>query len=326
MGKVYKSIGELVGNTPLLELVNYEKNNNLKGKVYGKLEYFNPSGSVKDRAALNMIETAENEGKLKKGDTIIENTSGNTGIALAAFAASKGYKLEVFLENGASKEREQVLEAYGAKLNHYTDLPGMKAMLEANDVHLDKFLEEIYEYADELGDAYFINQVINEANPQAHIKGTGPEIWEALEGKVDAIVAMSGTGGTLAGLGTYLREKNPDVHIVGVQAAPESRIGLLNPDANVIDGVAPFANIPDAAKPVFLKDDSYDEVIEVVTEDAWVVARELAQKEGIFIGTSAAAAAWAAIEVAKRDEFKDKNIVAIFPDDGYKYLSTGMYK
>lgn len=326
MSNIKKSITEFVGHTPLMELVNYEKKHGLEATLLAKLEYLNPAGSIKDRAALNMIEAAEREGLIKPGDTIVENTSGNTGIGLAAFAAAKGYKLEVFLENGASREREQLLEAYGAKLMHYVDLPGMRKMLEAGCINAAKFLQEIYDYCDaQEGNYFFINQVLNENNPGAHIKTTGPEIWEDTDGNVDILVCMVGTAGTITGIGSYLRGKNPNLRIVGVQPAEESRITPEHPNVNIIDGVVAFNGIPQESMPPFLKEGSYDECIDIKTEDAYEVARELATGEGLFIGTSSAAAALAATIVAKRPENKGKNIVVIMPDNGMKYLSTDMF-
>jgi cysteine synthase A len=330
MGNIKKSVTELVGHTPLLELTNYEKAHKLKAHILAKLEYLNPTGSVKDRPAISMIEAAEREGQIKPGDTIVENTSGNTGIGLAAFCAARGYKLEVFLENGASKEREQILEAYGATLRHYVDLPGMLKMLQSGVIDGAKFLQEIYDWCDaqsvkQKRRYFFINQVTNEHNPESHIKTTGPEIWEDTDGKVDVLVCMVGTAGTIVGLSTYLRGKNPALKVVAVQPAPESRVSLAHPDTNIIDGVVAFNGIPQSAVPPLLKEGIYDECIDVVTEDAWKVARELARVDGLFIGTSSAAATLVATRVAERPENAEKNIVVIMPDNGFKYFSTKMY-
>ena len=325
--KVYKSITELVGNTPLVELTNYEKKLNLKAKIFAKLEYFNPSGSVKDRAALNMIKAAERDGILKKGDTIVENTSGNTGIGLAAFSASRGYKLTVFLEPGQSEERQKMLQAYGANLKSMLDVPGVPEAL-ANGTFTTQFYQDaIQSYCDKQDtNHFFINQLANEANPGAHYDTTGPEIWEDTDGKVDILVATSGTAGTITGLAKYFREKNPDIKIIAVQADPTSRPGGSE-DPQTIDGIAPFGDpgFPDGAKAPFIVGFDYDECIDVKGEDAYAVGREITQSDGVFLGQSSAAAIYAATVVAKRKENKGKNIVVMLADNGMKYLSTNMY-
>ncbi len=327
MSKIIKNIAELVGHTPLFEFERYEANHNLDAHVLGKLEYFNPSGSVKDRAALNMIKKAEAEGLLRPGDTIVENTSGNTGIGLAAFSASRGYKLLVFMEPGQSEERQKILEAYGAELKSMLDVPGVPEALGNGTFTTAFYQEAIQAYCDAQPTRhYFINQLANEANPGAHIATTGPEIWEDTDGKVDILVATSGTAGTITGLATYLREKNPDIEIVAVQADPTSRPGGSE-DPQTIDGIAPFGDpgFPDAAKAPFIVGFDYSEVIDVKGEDAYAVGREIAQSDGVFLGQSAAAALYAATIVAQRPENKGKNIVAILADNGMKYLSTNMY-
>ena len=328
MGKIVKNISELVGHTPLFEFVNYEKKNGLEATILGKLEYFNPSGSVKDRAALNMILAAERDGLLKPGDTIVENTSGNTGIGLAAFAASRGYHLTVFLEPGQSIERQQMLKAYGAKILFLPDAPGVAEAL-ANGTFTTQFYQDaLQKYCDEQPTHhYFINQLANEANPGAHYQYTGPEIWEDADGKVDIVVSAPGTAGTITGLAKFFREKNPDIKIVAVQAEPGSRAGAPG-TPQTIDGIAPFGDpgFPDAAKAPFIVGFNYDECIDVKGEDAYAVGREIARTDGVFLGQSAAAALYAATELAKRPENKGKNIVAILADNGMKYLSTNMYK
>ncbi|ACX74700.1 cysteine synthase family protein [Fibrobacter succinogenes subsp. succinogenes S85] len=324
MSNIHHSITELVGHTPLLELHNFEKNHNAKGHILAKLEYFNPSGSVKDRAALRMIEEAEREGKLKPGGEIVEITSGNTGIGLAAIAAAKGYKLTVFFEPGGSEERIQVIKTYGATLLGYDALPNVSKLLKEGSFSVAVLLSDVRKYAEE-HNAFFINQIENENNPLAHYYTTGPEIVADTDGKVDFIVSMAGTGGTLNGLSKYFREHNPNVKIVGVQATPDSR--FFTPEAEehgVIDGVAPFANVPEP--PPLLNDSSiYDEYIEVSTLQATGVAHELAEKEGLFLGTSGAAGIYAASIVAARPENEGKNIVVITADNGFKYLSTKVY-
>lgn len=327
MGKIVTNIAELVGRTPLFEFVKYEEKNELKAKILGKLEYFNPSGSIKDRAALNMILAAEEEGLLKPGYTIVENTSGNTGIGLAAFAASRGYKLTVFLEPGQSEERQKMLSAYGADLRSMFDVPGVAEALSNGTFTTQFYQDAIQAYCDAQDTPhYFINQLANEANPGVHYATTGPEIWEDTEGKVDILVATSGTAGTITGLTKYFREKNPNVQIVAVQADVTSRPGgSENPQT--IDGTAPFGDpgFPDAAKAPFIVGFDYDEVIDIKGEDAYAVGRELAKSDGVFLGQSAAAALLAATIVAKRPENEGKNIIVPLADNGMKYLSTNMY-
>lgn len=329
MAKVITSLTEIVGNTPLMELVNYEKNHELQAKIYGKLEYLNPSGSVKDRAALYMIEAAEKAGKIKPGDTIVEQTSGNTGIGLATFAAAKGYKLEIFLEDGASAEREQILKAFGVVVKHYSDIPGFVEMAQANKINSESFEQALIDYCNHHeGNCYYVDQVNNDSNPQAHIETTGPEIWDALDGKVDIVVAMMGTGGTLYGLEQYFHGKNSDIQIIAVQPTPESRLTSMAEDRTVIDGVTGFTDVPEPQLTAFIKKamENYDEYIDVSGPQAYETARELARTEGLFLGTSAAAAVFVAEILAKRPENAGKNIVAIMPDNGFKYLSTQLYE
>jgi cysteine synthase A len=328
MAKIVKNIAELVGHTPLFEFVNYEKENGLEATILGKLEYFNPSGSVKDRAALNMILAAERDGLLKPGDTIVENTSGNTGIGLAAFAASRGYHLTVFLEPGQSVERQTMLKAYGATLKFLPEAPGVAEALQNGTFSTEFYQEALQKYCDEQPTRnYFINQLANPANPGVHYEHTGPEIWEDTDGKVDIVVSAPGTAGTITGLARFFREKNPDVKIVAVQADKESRPGA-GENPQTIDGIAPFGDegFPDALKAPFIVGFDYDECIDVKGEDAYAAGREIARTDGVFLGQSAGAAIYAATQLAKRPENAGKNIVAILADNGMKYLSTNMYK
>lgn len=324
--KITKSLEELVGNTPLFEPVKYEQKNNLEASILVKLEWFNASGSIKARAALNMLLEAEKEGKIKPGDTIVEATSGNTGIALATFAAARGYKFKAFLENGSSQERFDILKAYGAEPALQSDIPSIKALMDKDELSIDGIIEGVKNYSDEHG-YFFINQMQNEHNPEAHYRTTGPEIWEQTDGKVDIYVAMVGTGGTLLGTSKYLKEKNPNLKIVGVQADEASRIGA-NSGQDAIDGVAPFSNVPERFTTPFMLEstDKYDEVIEVSSVTASKTAKELLATDGLFLGSSAAGAFSAAKEIALRPENKGKNIIVIAPDDGTKYMSLNLYK
>ncbi len=328
MGKIYKSIVELVGHTPLVELSNYEKKHGLKANLLGKLEYFNPSGSIKDRAALNMLTEAIEAGRIAPGQTILDNTSGNTGIALAAYAHALGHEFVTFLEPGVSVEREQIFKAYGVNQYWFTDISEeVKEGMEKGELNIALIEKGMQEYADAHG-YFYIDQCGNDGNPEAHYKTTGPEIWEDTDGKVDIVVAMVGTGGTLAGLSKFFREKNENIKIIAVQPDERSRLDANNDDGNTIDGVVAFDEFPEQFKPVFFSRNNtqYDECINVYAADAYAAGRELVRTDGIFLGHSAAAALWAATQVAKRPENEGKNIVIIMADDGTKYLSTNMYK
>ena len=325
MAKIYGSITELVGHTPLVELKNYEKNNNLKAKLIGKLEYLNPTGSVKDRAALNMIEKGEAEGKLKPGGTILESTSGNTGISLAAFAAARGYHLHIFMEPGCTPERVQILKAYGATVQYSQDIAECNEIMAKYGFDKERIIAAIKKFADDNG-YYYTSQLTNDANWQAHIKSTGPEIVEDTDGDVDYAVMLAGTAGTLTGVGLYLQEHIKGIKIVGVQPNLES---MYKPgeDRDTIDGVVHFDNNGQVGHPFILKNNfHYDEVIDVDGTETYATARELAESDGIFLGASAAAAVLAAKKIAERPENEGKKIVIILPDDGMKYLSTNMYK
>ena len=327
MGKIYKSITELVGHTPLVELTNYEKKHELKATLLGKLEYFNPSGSVKDRAALNMIEEAEKSGKLKPGQTIVDNTSGNTGIALAAFGHAKGHEFVTFLEPGVSREREDIFKAYGVDQYWFTDISErVKKDLEAGALNLEVLEEDVQAYADENG-YFYIDQCSNEYNTEAHYKTTGPEIWEDTDGKVDIVVLLAGTGGTISGLSKFFKEKDENIKIIGVQPDVNSRLDANNKTGNTIDGVFPIDINGISIIPLINKFNTViDEIVDVSSEDAYSAAKELVRSDGIFLGQSAAAALYAATQVAKRPENEGKNIVIIMADDGTKYLSTNLYK
>ncbi|MDE7341947.1 MAG: cysteine synthase A [Lachnospiraceae bacterium] len=310
MGNIKKSAVELIGKTPLLEVVNYEKANQVvDATILVKLEYLNPAGSVKDRIALNMIEDAEKKGILKPGATIIEPTSGNTGIGLAAVAAAKGYQAILTLPETMSVERRKLLQAYGAKLVLTDGAKGMKgAIAKAEELQAST------------PGSIILGQFVNPANPEVHKAATGPEIWEDTDGKVDIFVAGVGTGGTITGVGTYLKEKNPNVKVVAVE--PESSPVLSGgaPGAHKIQGIgAGFV-------PEVLDTNVYDEIIKVSNEDAFTAGREIAVREGVLVGISSGAALYAATQLAKRPENKGKVIVALLPDSGDRYLSTPLFQ
>jgi cysteine synthase A len=321
MGNIVKSITELVGKTPMIEMVNYEKKYNLKATLLGKLEYFNPTGSVKDRAVLGMLEAAEKEGKLKPGDTVVETTSGNTGIALAAFCASKGYKAIIYQEPGCTPERQQIMKAYGCDLRGVEEVPGIQEIIAKYGVDALKIMEAVGKYAEENG-YFYLGQLYNEGNPQSHYETTGPELVEDTDGKIDMVVMLSGTAGTLAGVGTYLKEHVANVKVVGVQPTPDAVSGPPE-NVNTVDGVVRF----ECSHP-FLDERNFecDEIIDVTGDESYTAARDAARTDGIFLGASAGAALAAAHKLALRPENEGKNIVIIMADNGMKYLSTNMYK
>ena len=329
MAGVVHSLDELVGHTPLMELDRFERLQHCGAHLLAKLEFFNPTGSVKDRAALSMIRAAEQSGQLAPGGTIVEQTSGNTGIGLAAFAAARGYKMEIFLERGASLERRLILQAYGARLLDYKDATGERpaAVRDHPWVEPDRetTLAEIAAYCRRTG-AYFNNQAANPANPDAHFRTTGPEIWQDTGGKVDVLVCMAGTGGTGSGTARYLRSRNPALQVVLVQPHPDSRLTPEHPDVQIIDGVLPAYGVPQSELSDYLTPAWSDEYIDVRTEEAYATAHEVLRTEGLFLGTSAAAALHAAVQVGRRPENAGKNIAIIIPDNGMKYLSTPMYQ
>lgn len=307
--KVYKNVAELIGNTPLMEITGLEKELQLEATVLVKLEYLNPTGSVKDRAAKNMIADAEQRGVLKPGATIIEPTSGNTGIGLAALAASKGYSLILTMPETMSVERRNILKAYGAKI---VLTEGAKGMAGA--------IAKAEELAKEIQDSFLTGQFDNPANPKAHILTTGPEIWEDTDGEVDILVASVGTGGTITGTGEYLKSKNPDIKVVAVEPSDSPVLSGGKPGPHGIQGIgAGFV-------PVVLNTEIYDEIIPVETRTAFDTAKLLAHKEGIQVGISSGAALYAAIETAKKEENKGKTIVVILPDSGDRYYSTPLFQ
>ena len=307
--KVYKKITDLIGHTPLLELENIEKEEKLEAKIYAKLEYFNPAGSVKDRIAKAMLEDAEAKGVLKPGSTIIEPTSGNTGIGLASAAAAKGYKLIIAMPETMSVERRKLMKAYGAELVLTEGAKGMKGAIAKAE-----------ELAKEIPNSFIPSQFSNPANPQAHINSTGVEIWEDTDGKVDIFVAGVGTGGTLSGVGAYLKSRNPDIKIVAVEpkGSPVLSEGKAGP--HKIQGIG-AGFIPET-----LDTNIYDEIITVENQDALDTGKAIARKEGALVGISSGASVWAAIQLAKRPENKGKTIVALLPDTGERYLSTPMFE
>ncbi|WP_294468613.1 cysteine synthase A [uncultured Anaerofustis sp.] len=305
---IYKQITELVGNTPLMELTNYEKENNLDAAILAKIEFFNPAGSVKDRIAKAMIESAEEKGILKEGSTIIEPTSGNTGIGLASIAAAKGYKAILTMPETMSIERRKLLKAYGAEIVLTDGAKGMKGAI-AKAEELQK----------EIKDSFIPSQFENGENPKMHYNTTGPEIYKDTDGKVDYFVAGVGTGGTLSGVGKYLKEKNPDVKIIAVEPTASPVISGGNPGPHKIQGIgAGFI-------PGTLDTDIYDEIIKIENEDAFEAARGVAKSDGILVGISSGAALKAATIIAQREENKNKNIVVLLPDTGERYLSTELF-
>lgn len=306
--KTYESITDLVGATPLLELKNYEKNKELSATILAKLEYFNPAGSVKDRIAKAMIDDAEEKGILKPDSVIIEPTSGNTGIGLAAVAAARGYKIILTMPETMSIERRNLLKAYGAELVLTEGAKGMKGAI-----------SKAQELADATPNSFIPSQFTNDANPKAHKATTGPEIWNDTEGKVDIFVAGVGTGGTVTGVGEYLKSQNPNVKIVAVEPAGSPVLSKGTPGPHKIQGIG-AGFVPDT-----LNTKIYDEIIAVENEDAFETGRTLAKKEGLLVGISSGAAVFAATELAKRPENKGKIIVALLPDTGDRYLSTPMF-
>ena len=308
MSNIYTSADQLIGKTPLLELTHIEKEEGLEAKVLAKLEYFNPAGSVKDRIAKAMIDDAEASGKLKPGSVIIEPTSGNTGIGLASVAAARGYRIIIVMPETMSVERRQLMKAYGAELVLTEGSKGMKGAIAKAD-----------ELAKEIPGSFIPGQFVNPANPAIHKATTGPEIWQDTDGKVDIFVAGVGTGGTVTGVGEYLKSQNPNVKVVAVEPAGSPVLSKGTPGAHKIQGIG-AGFVPDV-----LNTSVYDEIIAVENEDAFATGRRIGKKEGVLVGISSGAAVWAAIQLAKRPENKGKTIVALLPDTGDRYLSTPLF-
>ena len=308
MSNIYTSADQLIGKTPLLELVHIEKEESLEARVLGKLEYFNPAGSVKDRIAKAMIDDAEAKGLLKPGSVIIEPTSGNTGIGLASVAAARGYRIIIVMPETMSVERRQLMKAYGAELVLTEGAKGMKGAIAKAD-----------ELAKEIPDSFIPGQFVNPANPTIHKATTGPEIWADTDGKVDIFVAGVGTGGTITGVGEYLKSQNPDVKVVAVEPAGSPVLSKGTPGAHKIQGIG-AGFVPDV-----LDTKIYDEIIPVENDDAFVTGKKIGKAEGVLVGISSGAAVWAAIQLAKRPENKGKTIVALLPDTGDRYLSTPLF-
>ncbi len=309
MSRIYTSADQLIGGTPLLELTHIEKEEGLKARVLAKLEYFNPAGSVKDRVAMAMIDDAEERGVLKPGSVIIEPTSGNTGIGLAAVAAARGYRIIIVMPETMSVERRQLMKAYGAELVLSEGAKGMPGAIAKAD-----------ELAKEIPNSFIAGQFVNPANPKIHRETTGPEVWNDTDGQVDIFVAGVGTGGTITGVGEYLKAQKPEVKVVAVEpaASPVLSKGVSGP--HKIQGIgAGFV-------PEVLNTGIYDEIIPVANEDAFAVGRLIGRKEGVLVGISSGAAAWAAIELAKRPENEGKTIVVLLPDTGDRYLSTPLFE
>ena len=308
MSKIYTSADQLIGHTPLLELTHLEKAEGLKTKILAKLEYFNPAGSVKDRVAKAMIDDAEAKGLLKEGAVIIEPTSGNTGIGLAAVAAARGYRTIIVMPDTMSVERRQLLKAYGAELVLTEGAKGMSGAIAKAE-----------QLAKEIPGGFVAGQFVNPANPEAHRQTTGPEIWEDTDGKVDIFVAGVGTGGTITGVGEYLKSKNPNVKIVAVEPAGSPVLSGGKPGPHKVQGIgAGFV-------PQVLNTSVYDEIIPVENEDAFQTGRRIGSTEGVLVGISSGAAAWAALQLAQRPENEGKTIVALLPDTGDRYLSTELF-
>ncbi len=308
MANIYTSADQLIGKTPLLELAHIEEAYHLKAKILAKLEYFNPGGSVKDRVAKAMLDEAEKTGELKPGSVIIEPTSGNTGIGLAAVAAARGYRIIIVMPETMSVERRQLMKAYGAELVLTEGAKGMKGAIAKAD-----------ELAKEIPHSFIPGQFVNPANPKAHRESTGPEIYEDTDGKVDIFVAGVGTGGTVTGVGEYLKSQNPDIKVVAVEPASSAVLSTGVAGSHGIQGIG-AGFIPEV-----LNTDIYDEIIPVSNEDAFAIGRLIGKKEGVLVGISSGAAAFAAIELAKRPENAGKNIVVLLPDTGDRYLSTPLF-
>lgn len=308
MARIYTSADQLIGGTPLLELTNIEKKESLSAKIFAKLEYFNPAGSVKDRVAKAMIDDAEQSGKLKEGSVIIEPTSGNTGIGLASVAAARGYRIIIVMPDTMSVERRQIMKAYGAELVLTEGAKGMKGAIAKAE-----------ELASEIENSFIPGQFVNPANPKAHVETTGPEIWNDTDGNVDIFVAGVGTGGTVTGVGKYLKSKNSDIKIVAVEPATSAVLSTGVAGAHKIQGIG-AGFVPDV-----LDTEIYDEIIAIENDDAFAAGKLIGKSEGVLVGISSGAAVSAAIQLAKKPENAGKNIVVLLPDTGDRYLSTPLF-
>ncbi|MBQ5490445.1 MAG: cysteine synthase family protein [Treponema sp.] len=324
MAKIYDSLTELVGNTPLVRLHGYEKKLGLKAHLFAKVEYFNPIGSIKDRIVLRIIEDAEKEGKIKPGvTTLVEYTSGNTGIAVSAIGAMKGYKVQIYLQEGVSQERLQVMKAFGANVQKISEVPELQEELKAtnNDfVAATNILKQHIRERQAAGDSiFFVDQMINPLNPAAHHDTTGVEIWEQTDGKLDAVVCSVGTGGTIRGISDYVKAQNAKVKVIAVEPAL---------DAGALTGIHNFTEVPEERVPITVRNTTgvYDEVLVASVKPSFEAARTVAKSDGVLVGNSSGAALWGATEIAKRAEFEGKNIVVVFPDTGLRYLSTDLFK
>lgn len=306
--KIYNNVTELIGKTPLLKLNNYSAKENIEANIFAKLEYFNPAGSAKDRIAASMIAVAEKKGILKQGATIIEPTSGNTGIGLASVGTAKGYKVILTMPETMSIERRNLVKAYGAEV-----------VLTEGALGMTGAIQKAEDLKNEIDGAVILGQFVNPANPQAHYDTTGPEIWEDLDGRIDAFVAGVGTGGTVSGVGRYLKEKNPDIKVFAIEPASSPVLSEGHGGAHKIQGIG-AGFIPDT-----LDTKIYDEVITVPNEAAFEAGNKIAKTEGILVGISSGAALWAAKQIAAREEFKGRNIVVLLPDTGERYLSTALF-
>ncbi len=309
MSKIYTSADQLIGHTPLLELTHIEKEFGLEAKILAKLEYFNPAGSVKDRVAKAMLDEAEKSGKIKPGATIIEPTSGNTGIGLASVGVARGYKVVIVMPETMSVERRQIIKAYGAEIVLTEGAKGMKgAIAKAEEIHKST------------PNSFIPGQFVNPANPKAHFETTGPEIWEDTDGKVDWFVAGVGTGGTVTGVGKFLKSKNPNVKVAAIEPATSAVLSTGVAGPHKIQGIG-AGFVPDV-----LDKSAYDEIIAVNNEVAFEYGKLIGRNEGVLVGISSGAALWAAVQVAKRPENKGKTIVVLFPDTGDRYLSTALFQ
>ena len=319
MAKIHESLTELVGHTPLVRLHGYEKLYGLKAHLLAKVEYFNPIGSVKDRIVLKIIEEAERAGKISpETTTLVECTSGNTGIAVSAFGAIKGYRVQIYIQDGVSKERTQIMKAFGASVTKIIDVPEVKKVLEATNNDFVAGTARLKEVLRQKKGIYFVDQLINPGNPKAHYETTGREIWEDTDGKLAAVVSATGTGGTLRGISDYVKEKNPAVKVIAVEPTPDDKI---------LTGIHNFTEVPDDRIPVNLKEKAgiFDDVLIANPQTAFQAAREVAKTDGVLVGNSSGAALWGATKIAQRPEFEGKDIVVVFPDTGLRYLSTDLF-